>query len=99
MCDNLTISHKGTLLVRVYTVPWGHSGQPTEMEHIQHVRQKCFMGLSKLRRIISHFLPIPTRVKLYNASTCITSLRLLLCVVALLWINTELWDEDYHFLF
>ena len=35
-------------------------------EHIQHVRQKCFMSLSKLRRV-SHFLPTPTRLKIYNA--------------------------------
>ena len=35
-------------------------------EHIQHVRQKCFISLYKLRRV-SYFLPTPTWVKIYNA--------------------------------
>ena len=69
VCDTLTISHKGVNVARKECIRYLGvivDSQLKWKEHIQHVRQKCFMGLSKLQRI-SHFLPIPTRVKIYNA--------------------------------
>ena len=69
MCDNLTISHRGVDIACKGSIQYLGVTVDSQLkwkEHIQHVRQKCFMSLSKLRRV-SHFFPTPTRLKIYNA--------------------------------
>ena len=69
VCDNLIISHRGVDIACKGSIRYLGVTVDSQLEwkeHIQHVRQKCFMSLSKLRRV-SHFLPTPTRVKIYNA--------------------------------
>ena len=68
-CDNLVISYRGVDIARKGSSQYLGVTMDSQLKrkvHIQHVRQKCFMSLSKLWRV-SHFLPTPTRVKIYNA--------------------------------
>ena len=69
VCDNLVISHRGVEIAWSGSIQYLGVTVDSQLEwkeHIQHVRQKCFMSLSKLQRV-SHFLPTPTRLKIYNA--------------------------------
>ena len=62
VCNNLMISHRGVEIARSESIRYLGVTVDSQLkwkEHIQHVRQKCFMSLSKLRRV-SHFLLIPT---------------------------------------
>ena len=66
VCNNLIISrrgvdiaHKGSILYLGVAV----DSQLKWKEHIQHVRQKCFMSLSKSAKS----QPTPTQLKIYNA--------------------------------
>ena len=51
VCDNLVISHRGVESVHSGSIRYlgvTVDNQLKWKEHIQHVRQKCFMSLSKL---------------------------------------------------
>ena len=102
VCVNLIISHRGVDIACKGSIRYLGVTVDSQLkwkEHIQHVRQKCFMSLPKLRRV-SHFLPLPLdwryTMHLYY---------LMLCVLAFMWIgphsksgaDTELRDEDLQY--
>ena len=109
MCNNLIISHRGVDIapkggIRYLGVTC--SGQPTQMEGT-HSACKAKMLHESVQVAKSQPLSPHSHLREDIQCTCITSLRLLLCVVAFMRIcphsqsgtDTELRDEDYHFLF